>query len=108
LFRPIPTIVFHGDLDTTVHARNSAQAAVQAGPAADERGTDTLEKGEENGRRYTRTLHSDASGKTAVEHWLVHGAGHTWSGGSGDGSYTDPRGPDASGAMLKFFLARRA
>lgn len=108
LFRPIPTIVFHGDLDTTVHARNSAQAAVQAGPATDERGTDTVEKGEENGRRYTRTRHSDASGKTAVEHWLVHGAGHAWSGGSGDGSYTDPRGPDASSAMLNFFLARRA
>jgi poly(3-hydroxybutyrate) depolymerase len=104
LFRAIPTIVFHGDLDTTVHARNSGQAAVQAGPAPHERGTETVQKGEENGRRYTRTVHSDASGRTAVEHWLVHGSGHAWSGGSSDGSYTDPRGPDASRAMLKFFL----
>src|SRR5262245_65303507 len=30
LFRTIPTIVFHGDLDTTVHARNAEQAIVQA------------------------------------------------------------------------------
>ena len=104
LFRPIPTIVFHGDLDTTVHARNSGQAAVQAGPALHDRGTDSVHKGEENGRRYTRTVHSDAAGKPAVEHWLVHGSGHAWSGGSSAGSYTDARGPDASGAMLKFFL----
>jgi len=104
LFRSIPTIVFHGDLDTTVHSRNSAQAIAQARPQPHDGSTDTVEKGEENGRRYTRTIHADASGSTAVEHWLVHGAAHAWSGGSKSGSYTDPQGPDASGAMLKFFL----
>ena len=103
-FRAIPTIVFHGDLDTTVHARNSLQAIVQASPAPDVRGTESVEKGEENGRRYTRTLHTDASGRVAVEHWLVHGCGHAWSGGSAGGPFVDPRGPDASRAMLKFFL----
>ena len=87
----VPTIVFHGDLDTTVHSRNGEQAFT----------SQTVEKGEASGRRYTRTV---SSGKPALEHWLVHGAGHAWSGGSANGSYTDPRGPDATRAMLRFFL----
>jgi poly(hydroxyalkanoate) depolymerase family esterase len=103
-FRAIPTIVFHGDLDTTVHARNAAQAIAQARPADDDGLKETVEKGEGNGRRYTRTTEADASGRLVVEHWLVHGAGHAWSGGSSTGSYADPRGPDASQAMLEFFL----
>jgi poly(hydroxyalkanoate) depolymerase family esterase len=112
-FRTVPTIVFHGDLDTTVHSRNGEQVIVQASPTARDLVTpafapQTVEKGEENGRRYTRTTQADASGKPALEHWLVHGAGHAWSGGSPKGSYTDPRGPDATRAILKFFLFGRA
>jgi len=102
LFRAIPTIVFHGDLDTTVHARNAEQAIVQAGPREEDI-KETVEKGQENGRRYTRTTQADASGRTVIEHWLVHGTGHAWSGGSAGGSHTDPQGPDASREMLKFF-----
>jgi len=108
-FHTIPTIVFHGDLDTTVHARNSERAIAQASPtarhlAAASAASQKVEKGEASGRRYTRTTTTDASGKTALEHWLVHGTGHAWSGGSPKGSFTDPRGPDATRAMLNFFL----
>jgi poly(hydroxyalkanoate) depolymerase family esterase len=93
--RSIPAIVFHGDRDTTVHPSNGEHAM-----------TDTLEKVEKgyaNGRAYTRTTHWNASGEPVLEHWLVHGAGHAWSGGSASGSYTDPLGPDASREMLRFF-----
>lgn len=105
-FQTVPTIVFHGDLDTTVHARNGEHVIAQASPALNggAAATQTVEKGEASGRRYTRTTQADASGKTALEHWLVHGTGHAWSGGSPKGSYTDPRGPDATRAMLRFFL----
>jgi poly(hydroxyalkanoate) depolymerase family esterase len=93
--RNVPMIVFHGDRDTTVHPRNGEHATI---------GTlEKVQKGEANGRAFTRTTHWDVSGKTVLEHWLIHGAGHAWSGGSASGSFTDPRGPDASREMLRFF-----
>ena len=105
----VPTIVFHGDVDTTVHPRNGAEVIARATPAGDELlaaafAPRTVEQGEKAGRKYTRTTHTDPSGKPTLEYWIVHGTGHAWSGGSPDGSYTDPQGPDATRAMLRFFL----
>jgi len=109
--QPVPTIVFHGDEDRTVHPDNGDEVIVQArwGREAEEDAGNgsgmTVERGAvPGGRNYTRTIHRDADGRCDAEHWLVHGSGHAWSGGSAIGSYTDPLGPDASVQMLRFFI----
>ena len=105
--RVVPTIVFHADRDTTVHPSNGDQVVAQAGAASNGGLRTTVERGQvPGGRAYSRTLHADAAGggPALLEQWVVHGGGHAWSGGSPSGSYTDPRGPDASREMLRFFL----
>lgn len=100
----VPTIVFHGDEDATVHPANGEQVLTAfAGDAPAER----IRARSGNGREYTRQIHRDAHGRVVAEHWAVHGAGHAWSGGSPRGSYTDAKGPDATQEMLRFFLAHR-
>jgi poly(3-hydroxybutyrate) depolymerase len=47
---------------------------------------------------------SDTRGLVRVETWSIRGMGHAWSGGSFRGSHTFPRGPEASDAMMRFFL----
>lgn len=102
----IPTIVFHGDRDTTVHPRNGDHVIAQSKRATNL--PKTVHRGRvPGGHAYTRTVYSDASGTAILEQWDIHGAGHAWSGGSSAGSYTDPRGPDATREMLRFFLQHR-
>ncbi len=92
----LPTIVFHGDADKTVHPHN-AQAVLQAAIGHTQTTTQTTQ-----GERYTRTTYQTTNGSIA-ENWTLHGTGHAWSGGSAKGSYTDPLGPDASAEMWRFF-----
>lgn len=96
-----PVIVFHGDGDTTVHPRNGEQ--LLPGMPAPERETGRSP----GGQAYVRQVQRDTQGLSVVEHWLVQGLGHAWSGGSAAGSYTEPRGPDASAEMLRFFWQHR-
>jgi poly(hydroxyalkanoate) depolymerase family esterase len=99
----VPVIVFHGDRDSTVNPRNAEAIVAQStGAAAFTRHTEAGQI--PGGHAFSRTLHATVDGRTVIEHWVVHGAGHAWFGGSPAGSYTDPRGPDATREMLRFFL----
>jgi poly(hydroxyalkanoate) depolymerase family esterase len=98
----IPIIVFHGDRDTTVHPANGDELIARGAPqdSADV----VVEPGRvPEGHAYTRTMHQRADGSPHAEQWLIHGAGHAWSGGNARGSYTDGKGPDASREMMRFF-----
>ena len=106
----VPTIVFHGDADTTVSLANGAsivEQAVRSFAGADTR----LHKRPDSpsalqGRTVSTTRYADADGRSRVESWVVHGGSHAWFGGSARGSYTDPAGPDASAEIVRFFLGQ--
>jgi poly(hydroxyalkanoate) depolymerase family esterase len=100
----LPTIVFHGDRDTTVHPANGGHVIAQSKAGSILQTTISHGHGV-GGMAYTCTVQSDESGHPILEHWELHGAGHAWSGGSLAGSYTEPRGPDATREMIRFFLS---
>ena len=120
---PPPLIVFHGDADTTVHARNGEQlieaalTAIKSGPYAAGDTVKTVHSGvSPAGKVFTRTVYSLANDpRTATpskspvvaEHWVLQGAGHAWAGGHASGTHTDPAGMGATQEMLRFFLAHR-
>ncbi|CAN5776972.1 hypothetical protein BH23GEM11_BH23GEM11_18160 [soil metagenome] len=82
--RPIPLLVIHGEDDAVVSPRNAEWFQAQ--------GLRLLAPGLAPGL-------SDL-----VRVVVVPGLGHAWSGGDPEGTYTDPRGPDASRMILDFFL----
>lgn len=107
--RTVPLILFHGDRDATVHPANAEDLLrqwVTGKPVAADTAAPSVTKSQgqaAGGRAYTCETYSDARGQVIAEQWTIHGAGHSWSGGNGNGSYTDPVGPDASREMTRFF-----
>ena len=102
----LPTIIFHGDGDRTVHPRNGERLLAHLDSGARNGSAPrviTRRGGIPGGHEYTKFTYRDGNGKDLVERWSVHGLGHAWSGGSYPGSYTDPKGPDASAEMVRFF-----
>jgi poly(hydroxyalkanoate) depolymerase family esterase len=99
--RAVPLIVFHGAADPVVAPENGRQLAAQWARAG---GLKDFQRSEvqAGGLRTTRDVYGPF---LFLELWMVDGLGHAWSGGSAEGTYTDPRGPDATREMLRFFLA---
>jgi poly(hydroxyalkanoate) depolymerase family esterase len=92
-----PAIIFHGSADATV-------APVNAGRLAGRLQSTSQRSGETSGRRFDVLAGRNVAGHP-VEVWRIEGSGHAWSGGSPGGSHTDPKGPDASAEMVRFFLS---
>jgi poly(hydroxyalkanoate) depolymerase family esterase len=112
--RPMPTIVIHGTADQTVAVANADHVLDQAMSANrlaapetcdfDVRRPTTISQGRiDGGHAYTRSRWADRHGALIHELLKVEGMGHAWSGGAAGGSYTDPRGPNASEAIWSFF-----
>lgn len=110
----LPTIVFHGTDDYTVYPCNGEQATDQAIQTNDLVATGSDDDSIDHTADETYSdcstpkcvdvsEYHDSDGNSVVEHWVVDGMAHAWSGGNSSGSYTDPEGPDASRAMWAFF-----
>lgn len=98
-----PLIIFHGDQDDVVASQNATDLMAY-------HHQDNLyqqHQYQETSAHYdlTRTTYQNAKGKNLAEQWIIHGAGHAWSGGNAEGSFTDANGPDASVEMMRFFMA---
>jgi poly(hydroxyalkanoate) depolymerase family esterase len=107
--RHVPLIVFHGDLDATVAPANAVGLIDDALTAASTDGrpgtaATTVTTGQvAGGHTYTRTCYRDPADAALAELWTIHQGGHAWSGGVPHGSYSDPRGPNASAELIRFF-----
>jgi poly(hydroxyalkanoate) depolymerase family esterase len=112
--RVVPVIVVQGDADRTVWAGNgdsvvrqwltTSRLALGDGPELDfARPHASTSHRAPGGLSYEVRAWNDADGRPVVRYWVVSDLGHAWSGGAGGASYTDPRGPSATGAMWEFF-----
>jgi hypothetical protein len=96
-------IVFHGGADTTVHPSNAGR--IIASQSGNRNMTSRTEHGPSGETpAYSRLVAERGDGKHGIECWMIDVAQHAWAGGNSSGSYTDPRGPNASEAMVYFFL----
>jgi poly(hydroxyalkanoate) depolymerase family esterase len=103
----IPVIIFQGSGDSTV-AQANADVIIRSELAVWSSKGSTLvqdQKTIETGgkRPSTATVWSDGTGKPIVESWTIDAGPHAWAGGDASGSFTDPKGPSASRAMVDFF-----
>jgi poly(hydroxyalkanoate) depolymerase family esterase len=104
--RAIPVIVFHGARDAVVFPVNGEQAAQQwistNDHADDGKANHSLKVETQKASGHSRTIAKSKHG-ALIEYYLIDDLGHAWSGGSADGTYTDPRTLDATAEMIRFF-----
>jgi poly(hydroxyalkanoate) depolymerase family esterase len=113
--RRMPVIVFHGDADPYLNPVNADQLIAQWAKTNDylDDGKDndsvkseparTIEGSVPAGHSYLRYVYGDRSGRLLLEKWIVKGLGHAWSGSPAAAPFADPKGPNASEEMWRFF-----
>jgi poly(hydroxyalkanoate) depolymerase family esterase len=104
----VPTIVIHGDRDTTVNPVNADQIIEQLKARAEFLEPDAggmIASGErriESGGRTYRQDDYSLRGRVVLRSVLVEGLGHAWSGGDARYAFNESAGPDASRLIVDF------
>lgn len=106
----VPTIVIHGDHDTTVNPANAdkiiEQLKVRAKIVDSTAGAlfPSRERRINSGGRTYRQQDYMRKGRNVLRKVLVEGLGHAWSGGDARYEFNDANGPDASQLILDFVM----
>jgi len=113
--RRMPLIAFQGTDDPYVHPVNIDQLVTQwrktndylGGAGRNESALDRegkLTKGKASGGySFHKYTYEDDAGRLLMEKWMVEGLGHAWPGSPAAGPFADPKGPNASAEMWRFF-----
>ena len=103
--RHFPAIVFQGAADKSVKVVNASHVVSQLSDlhaAGGLRKLGETKGSSDGGYHFSTTVYGNK--RPLIEEWIVDELGHAWSGGSAEGTYTDPKGPDAAKEMVRFFL----
>jgi poly(hydroxyalkanoate) depolymerase family esterase len=107
----VPTLVIHGDRDTTVNPVNAQRIIEQLQQRAEDLNDPSAaplltseERRVENGGRPYRQQDSTQQGRLVLRKIVVEGLGHAWSGGDVRYDFNDANGPDASRFILDFVM----
>jgi poly(hydroxyalkanoate) depolymerase family esterase len=113
--RVIPAIVIHGDKDAVALPVNAASILAQwiaTNDLADDGqanetviGTRADSGVTSGGHHWTRATFSTSTGQPVIELLTIDELGHAWAGGAAEGTYTDPKSIDATGELIRFFMA---
>jgi poly(hydroxyalkanoate) depolymerase family esterase len=112
--RRMPLIVFHGTADDRVAPVNADQVIAQWGKtnaclAVEHSDTGfslterVISSEVPGGYAYRKHVYLEHDSRLLMEKWLVRGLGHAWSGSPKPSKYGDPKGPNASAEIWRFF-----
>jgi poly(hydroxyalkanoate) depolymerase family esterase len=109
----VPTLVVHGDSDTTVNPVNVDRMIEQVkaraefiDPSAGELSASDERRIDGGGRAYRQQDYTQG-GRIVLRSVRVEGLGHAWSGGDPHFEFNDADGPDASRLILDFVIQYR-
>ena len=109
----VPTLVIHGERDTTVNPVNADQIIEQLKERAEFLDPDAgalVASGERHidgaGHRYRQQDYM-RQGRTVLRKVMVEGLGHAWSGGDGRYEFNEAAGPHASRLIVEFAMQCR-
>jgi len=112
--RMVPAMLLQGSKDPSVQPANLEALVAQfralaelagAGEGGKGRGEGEREETEQGKYRTIRTVYRDALGNSQIESWMIEGLAHAWSGGSPEGTWTDPAAPEMTREIVRFLLS---